>query len=188
MAKKKKHRISLSRRHISIALISLGVVTVSATTLAVIRHKIQSRPSVALAAITKTAGCVSVNALPDSACTPGAKFSGATKGQVCIPGYGQLVRNVPQAIRDQVFKEYGIDPSQSSHYEVDHLVSIELGGSNDVANLWPEPADPTPGFHEKDKVENALHKEVCDGKISLEQAQQEISNNWLAVYSKLVVQ
>ncbi len=25
-------------------------------------------------------------------------------------------------------------------HEVDHLVSLELGGSNDIRNLWPEPS------------------------------------------------
>jgi hypothetical protein len=62
------------------------------------------------------------------------------------------------------------------------LISLELGGSNDISNLWPEAADPTPGFHQKDQVENYLHKQVCDGKLSLKQAQQEIATDWLQVY------
>jgi hypothetical protein len=70
-------------------------------------------------------------------------------------------------------------------YEVDHLVSLELGGSNDLSNLWPEAAEPKPGFHEKDKVENYLHDQVCSGALSLEEAQTTIATNWLSVLPQL---
>ena len=39
----------------------------------------------------------------------------------------------------------------------------------------PEAASPTPGFHQKDKVENYLHDQVCSGAISLPEAQKEIA-------------
>ncbi len=134
---------------------------------------------------TKTSGCVSQNALQDSACTPGAIFPDATKDKICVPGYSSSVRNVPTSEKDQVYAEYGIASHQPGEYEVDHLISLELGGSNDIANLWPEPASPTPGFHEKDQVENYLHDQVCNGTISLQQAQQEIATNWLSVYHSM---
>ncbi len=54
-----------------------------------------------------------------------------------------------------------------------------------MANLWPEAAKPRPGYHEKDRVENFLHKQVCDGKMSLEEAQKQIATNWLDVYKRL---
>ena len=127
---------------------------------------------------TKTSGCVSSNALPDAACTPGAIFADATKDKICVPGYSSSVRDVPQAEKDQVYAEYGITSHQPGQYEVDHLVSLELGGSNDIANLWPEPADPRPGFHEKDKVEDYLHSQVCSGALPLQQAQVQIATNW----------
>ncbi len=128
---------------------------------------------------TKTSGCVSSNALPDLACTPGAIFPDATKDKICVPGYSSSVRDVPQDEKDQVYAEYGITSHQPGQYEVDHLVSLELGGSNDIANLWPEPADPRPGFHEKDKVENYLHDQVCSGAMPLQQAQVQIATNWM---------
>jgi hypothetical protein len=134
---------------------------------------------------TKTNGCVSKNALPDSACTPGAIFPDATKAMICQPGYSKNVRDVPNAEKDQVYAEYGITRHSPGEYEVDHLISLELGGSNDIANLWPEPAQPRPGFHEKDMVENYLHDQVCSGAISLQQAQSQIATNWLAVYDKM---
>jgi hypothetical protein len=131
---------------------------------------------------TKTSNCVSVNALPDSACTPGAILPDATSDQICQSGYSSTVRNVPDALKNEVYSEYGITSHAPGQYEVDHFISLELGGSNDIANLWPEPAEPRPGFHEKDKVENYLHDQVCSGKMSLQDAQLQIATNWLKIY------
>ncbi len=134
---------------------------------------------------TKTSGCVPSNGLPDQACTPGAIFPDATVDQICTPGYTTQVRNVPIELKDEVYAEYGIASHEPGQYEVDHLIALELGGSNDIANLWPEAADPRPGFHEKDQVENYLHDQVCSGRISLHQAQLEIATNWVAVYNSM---
>lgn len=134
---------------------------------------------------TKTSNCVSVNALPDPACTPGAVFPDATKDQICKPGYSSQVRDVAESLKEDVYAEYGITSHQTGQYEVDHQISLELGGSNDIANLWPEPAEPRPGFHEKDKVENYLHAQVCSGAMSLQQAQNSIAHNWLEVYQSM---
>ena len=92
---------------------------------------------------------------------------------------------MPVAVKNQVFKDYGIVSHSVGEYEVDHLISLELGGSNAIANLWPEAAIPMPGFHEKDAVENYLHSQVCTGAISLLQAQQEVASNWLQVYQQM---
>jgi hypothetical protein len=134
---------------------------------------------------TKTSGCVAQNGLADPDCTPGAIIDGVTAAQVCVSGYSGGVRNVPQSEKDQVYAEYGIASHTSGEYEVDHYISLELGGSNDISNLFPEAAQPTPGFHEKDKVENYLHAQVCSGAMTLAQAQDQISTNWLAVYDKM---
>ncbi len=134
---------------------------------------------------TKTSGCVSQNALADPDCTPGAIFPDATAAQICVPGYSSKVRNVPDSVKNQAYAEYGIASHQPGEYEVDHLISLELGGSNDISNLWPEPASPVPGFHEKDKVENYLHDQVCSGAISLQDAQSIIAHDWLSVYQSM---
>ena len=60
--------------------------------------------------------------------------------------------------------------------------ALELGGADDVRNLWAEPYTPTPGAHEKDRVENYLREQVCAGNISLPDAQREITTDWFAVY------
>jgi len=134
---------------------------------------------------TKTTGCVASGGLPDAACTPGAIFPAANQDKICQSGYASSVRNVSTSEKDQVYAEYGIASHSPGQYEVDHLVSLELGGSNDIANLWPEAASPTPGFHQKDQVENYLHDQVCTGAIPLATAQQEIATNWLAVYHSM---
>jgi hypothetical protein len=134
---------------------------------------------------TKTTGCIAHGGLPDSACTPGAIFSSATTDQICQTGYASSVRNVPYSEKQQADDEYGITSYYSGQYEVDHLIPLELGGSNDIANLWPEAASPTPGFHQKDQVENYLHDQVCSGALSLKEAQGEISTNWIDVYNRM---
>ena len=135
-----------------------------------------------LGAQTKVTDCVIRGALPDASCTPGAIISTATKDQICKSGYTKTVRNVPTALKNEVFHEYGIVTHSPGEYEIDHLVSLELGGSNDISNLWPEAADPTPGFHEKDGVENTLHSQVCSGTMTLVQAQEVIAKDWSSVY------
>lgn len=134
---------------------------------------------------TKTSGCQASGGLQDKACTPGDVLPDATKEKICQSGYAQSVRNVPTSEKNAVYAEYGITSRSPGEYEVDHLVSLELGGSNDISNLWPEAASPQPGFHEKDKVENYLHDQVCSGAMSLQDAQVQIASNWLEVYNQM---
>lgn len=138
------------------------------------------------AAITGNSNCKINGPEPDKTCTPGAVFPNVTAAQVCVSGYSSGVRNVPQALKDAVYGEYGITSHAPGQYEVDHFISLELGGTNDQSNLWPEPATPVPGFHEKDTVENYLHSQVCSGAMTLAEAQKEISTDWLAVYNTKV--
>ena len=101
---------------------------------------------------TKTSGCVAHGGLPDSACTPGAIFAYATVQEICTPGYSRSVRNVPYSEKDQAYAEYGIQSHYPGQYEVDHLVPLELAGSNDIANLWPEAPIPRQVFTKKIKL------------------------------------
>lgn len=118
-------------------------------------------------------GNVPSNVFPDSKCTPGMIDPTLNKQKLCDPSFRTgTVRSVSQEEKDRVAKEYGLTSLRG--YEIDHLISLELGGSNDIQNLWPELGFPNP----KDQVENICHKEVCAGKITLEEAQKEISTNW----------
>lgn len=140
------------------------------------------------AATSAAGGPCTLGRMPDTRCSPGTALPGVTAQQVCVRGYSSSVRDVPLAEKDQVFAEYGVTSHRPGEYEVDHLLPLELGGSNEVANLWPEAAEPRPGFHEKDEVENYLHDQVCIGKVSLAQAQHQIATNWLGVYQVMVAQ
>jgi len=124
--------------------------------------------------------------LPDRACTPGAVFPHATKRKICRVGYTRGVRNVPDRVKRLVYRRYGIKRHPRGTYEMDHLVPLELGGSNKIINLFPEAALPRPGFHEKDVLENSLHASVCDGSMKLRTAQHLIATNWLKTYNALV--
>jgi hypothetical protein len=124
---------------------------------------------------TKFGGCHVRGVLPDPFCTPGGIFAGATVGQVCTPGYSKSVRNVPASLKQSIYAEYGIESHSPGSYEVDHLISLELGGNNSRANLWPEIS---PGYHRKDGIENRLHHAVCRGAVSLRAAQREIAHDW----------
>lgn len=135
---------------------------------------------------TKTSDCHVVDGVyPDPNCSPGAIFPTATAKEICTPGYSSKVRNVSVATKNQVYTEYGIYSHKPYEYEIDHIISLELGGSNDISNLFPEAAEPKPGYHEKDLVENYLHQQVCSGKLSLSKAQELIAKNWLQVYKAM---
>jgi hypothetical protein len=115
--------------------------------------------------------------LQDSICTPGAIFN-VTKKEICVPGYTARVRNVSEKLKESVYNEYGITDREKGEYEIDHLIPLTLGGSNDITNLFPQPAAPKPGFHEKDTIEVRLNKKVCKGELTLEEAQRIIATDW----------
>jgi hypothetical protein len=82
--------------------------------------------------------------------------------------------------------EYGLAPKgYGQTLEIDHIISLELGGSNDIANLYPESAAPAPGFRIKDKLENKLHDLVCNGQITLAAARTGVASNWQALYRRV---
>lgn len=125
--------------------------------------------------------------LNDLTATPGATLDVSLE-ELCTPGYTQTVRNVSTATKKQVCTAYGVtaEHCNGKEYEIDHLISLELGGSNDAKNLWPQPYQPKPGAREKDRLENWLHKQVCDGTMSLTDAQKEIANDWYAEYLSML--
>ena len=112
--------------------------------------------------------------LPDPRCTPGSIDPIVTQANIgstiCKKGWTATVR--PPESQTEAFKYdvayHAYGTPQSEKTELDHLVPLELGGSNDATNLWPEyPPTPNP----KDKVENALNAAVCDGRVKLAAAQ-----------------
>lgn len=124
--------------------------------------------------------------LPDPVRTPGDTLA-VTAADVCTPGYARRVRDVPAAVKREVYVRYGITHHAPRSYEVDHLISLELGGSNSVRNLWPESYRTHPwNARVKDALENALHRRVCAGQMTLHDAQRAIAANWVAAYRRYV--
>jgi len=125
--------------------------------------------------------------LPNRSRTPGETFPEVTAQDVCVAGYAGRARNVLVEQYRQVYASYGIAyPEPSGTYELDHLVPLELGGDNSNRNLWPEPAAPVPGFHQKDQLENYLHDAVCGGRTTLAAAQAGIASDWIALYHQYI--
>jgi hypothetical protein len=115
---------------------------------------------------------------PNPSLTPGAILT-SDASTICASGYASSVRDVSTATKEQVYAEYGVSyPQAPGAYEVDHFIPLEIGGSNDIQNLWLEPASPTPGFHQKDQFENFEHGQVCSGTISAAEAQSHMASDW----------
>jgi hypothetical protein len=76
-------------------------------------------------------------------------------------------------------------------YEVDHLVSLAIGGSNSIRNLWPEPLRLSENGYDlgavtKDRLEDKLHWLVVSGQLDLKEAQNAIATNWIDAYRKYI--
>jgi len=143
---------------------------------------------------------------PDHSLHPGEVNPAATAAQLCATGFSTRTVRPPVAYTDHIkVLELGsggtvTGPSGTTYtvvgehlmgvvsdYELDHLISLEIGGNpEDPRNLWMEPwerkgAHPAPagqGAESKDVVENRLHREVCAGTITLSEAQTEVASNW----------
>ena len=138
--------------------------------------------------------------LPDPNLTQGVARE-VTVDQLCTTST-KLVRHTSQATKLAVYKEYGITPKHSpectgpSHscFEVDHDIALENGGADVIENMWIQeyeiiPNDPSwqnNGAHKKDKLENKLHKLICDKEMTIHEAQQCISSDWIACYMKVM--
>jgi hypothetical protein len=123
---------------------------------------------------------------PNPSLTPGAVLT-TDASTFCAPGYASSVRDVSTATKEQVYAEYGVSyPRPTGAYEVDHFIPLEIGGSNDITNLWLEPAIPTPGFHQKDQFENFEHGQACDGTISVAEAQSRMASDWYLYWEEEV--
>ncbi len=136
----------------------------------------------------KAVDAASGKVLPDPACTPGAVDPGVTQSNlpqtICRSGYAASVR-APAAETDKAkqgsLRQYGETPTKTTEY--DHLISLELGGTNATSNLWPEPnaGTATGTTNPKDSVENQLHSALCSGAITLVDAQKAIATDWTTV-------
>lgn len=103
---------------------------------------------------------------------------------VCAKGWTRTIRpslSYTTTLKRAQMRQYGLS-GNSSNFEEDHFIALELGGHpTSTDNLRPQP---WPEARKKDRIENYLHRQLCAGKISLHEAQQEI-RLWPEVYQRL---
>ena len=143
-------------------------------------------------ASTVPAQCTAQAGIPDPSCTPGATNSAVTQSNIqttiCVSGFTATIRppvSYTNPLKSELMRSYGLTGVPSA-YELDHFISLELGGNpTSPSNLWPEAYMPVPGAHEKDKVENYLHSQVCTGQMTLAEAQKAIATDWRSVWASI---
>ena len=141
---------------------------------------------------------------PDPETTPGVTNPEVTQANIqqtiCVKGWTATVRP-PQSytgtVKKQQLQAVRFTDKNPAHYEEDHFISLELGANpRDVKNLWPEmwgtPGTPLTsrgpfppslvGAKAKDKTETALNTAVCNGTMTLQEAQQIIQTDWFKYY------
>jgi hypothetical protein len=141
---------------------------------------------------TQTKNCETIDGLPDSRCTPGDIVPSETSDVLCSNSFhtGALRdKTTTRTQKNRVYAMYGIahppnNIGSGQVCEIDHLIALELGGADTMANLWPECSAgyggwQGPGFRDKDGFENYLWYHLCvDQDISLGEAQRQIATNW----------
>ena len=141
---------------------------------------------------THIALCQFNNGLPDPNCTAGSIDTAVNQNNIqetiCIAGYTEKIRpstSYTDSLKNVSIRDYNYADMDMSDYEEDHLIPLELGGNPvTVNNLWAEPYYGQYNAKDKDKLENYLHKQVCDGIMNLAEAQKEISTNWIQYYNE----
>lgn len=160
---------------------------------------IDPRASVPLAQVAKTHAPGSCHVrhaangmqLPDPACTPGAVNPTVTADVLRDPSFrtGDVRDDLTTAKQKQiVYVWYGIPKPANNRgpnqvCEIDHLVSLGLGGSDALENLWPQcgPANVPVGQREfkiKDAhAELSLMRQIKAG-ADLPNIQRRIAQDW----------
>lgn len=107
---------------------------------------------------------------------------------ICVPGWTATIRP-PVSVTNKIKRKLlaHVTDKNPAHYELDHLVSLQLGGHpSDERNLWLEPYAGPCGARVKDVLESNLKRRVCKGTLSLKRAQAAIATNWEAAYQQYV--
>jgi hypothetical protein len=95
------------------------------------------------------------------------------------------VRRIPSHVRYAIVRDYGMEQVPARDYELDYLITPELGGADDRRNLWPERYSSDEwNARVKDELERLLPRLVCAGTLPLEAAQRDLAIDWVAAYKK----
>ncbi|MBJ7602409.1 MAG: hypothetical protein JF888_04340 [Candidatus Dormibacteraeota bacterium] len=119
---------------------------------------------------------------PDPQCTPGATRR-ASLSEICPIAHTRAVRppvSYTGSLKRKQMAAYGFSDSPAAHQE-DHLIPLELlGHPTDARNLWPQPSPVSP--NDKDGLEDWLHDQVCENRLSLADAQHQIATDWYGTW------
>lgn len=142
------------------------------------------------------------NTLPISTLTPGDTYTTSAK-VACVAKTGSepnSIRNVPTSTKNEVFNSYGIPKGNHTGYcdgikgcELDHLISLKLGGSNSSKNLWPQSYTGNWNAIHKDNLEKRLIARVCRTsklhpiKLPIKVAQKAIATDWIKAYQDYII-
>jgi len=138
--------------------------------------------------------CARAGELPDPQLTPGVINPEVTQENIqdtiCVKGFTKKIRpqaNYTNQLKKKQLVLYGYKHANPKAFEEDHLIPLGVGGNpTDPHNLWPQPKNGGWSAARKDKLEIKLHEIVCSKSLSLKQAQQDISKNWIEAYKKYV--
>ena len=172
---------STSTTSTTVVTTELSSTSAATTTSSTVTRPTPPSGTVLLQPRTRAGGCV-LRAVPDRRCSPGAYDAGMTSAVLCSAGSSAARdRSVPASERRAVEAAYGLPPRRYGRaLEIDAVVSLNLGGSTDVANLFPERA---PGYLLKNRLERRLHTLVCSGAMTLRAAQVGIARDWRQLYA-----
>jgi len=138
----------------------------------------------AVSACVLASGAVLFAQRPNNFVTPGAKTK-AKDAEVCAADFSGSAKAIAGWQRDEALKRYGRDASSYSG-ELDHLIPVSLGGSNDPDNLWPMPDNKEYGIAAKRELEDKLHQMVCAKEITLKDAQDSLKKDWTKAYDRYI--
>ena len=110
--------------------------------------------------------------LPNPKLTPG-RIAQSEKDQ----------RGVTVAMEQKVFARYRLPWSRRAAFKIDHLIPLELGGADTIDNLWPQSLRARPyGPERKELLTEVLLQRIARKQITLEQAQEQISRDWIDAF------
>ncbi len=121
---------------------------------------------------------------PNPKLTPGSVRAVSTR-EVCERTDFDLDPKLAAENVRSVYRAYGINVHAAASYQVEYLINPQLGGDDEMANLWPESSESTLwNATAKDDLERHLQRMVCGGNIGFSEAQHDLASDWIAAYRK----
>jgi hypothetical protein len=93
---------------------------------------------------------------------------------ICVRGWTATIRppaSYTNALKKEQLALWQYADQSPSHYEEDHLISLELGGApRSQRNVWPQPW--SQARRDDNGIEARLHWQVCNRTMTLRQARK----------------